>query len=57
MGHDHLLELERICRLPSARIDVRVVNRQRIVGKRDAGDFNIEQREFFCRQCCKPDIV
>src|SRR4029079_13185658 len=57
MRHDHLLELECVGGLSGARIDIRVVNGQRIVGKGNAGDFDIEKRELFYRQCRQPDVV
>ena len=57
MRHDHLLELERIGRLTGAHVEIGFIDRQRIVGERNAGDVDVEQRQFFDRQCRELDIV
>ena len=52
-----MLELERVGGLSGARIEVGVVDRQRIVGERNAGDVGVEQRQLLGRECRQPDVV
>src|SRR5205085_7850602 len=54
--HD-LLELQRVERRPRLGGEVGVVDRQRIVGKRDARDLGCRQQQFLGRQRRQPAIV
>ena len=57
MRHDHLLELERIVRRTGLRLEIGVVDRQRIVGERNARDVGVDQRQFLGRQRRQPDVM
>ena len=45
------LELDGVLRRARLRLSVAVVDRQRKVGERDAGDIDIEERQLLGRQC------
>ena len=57
MRHDHLLELERVGRRAGLGFEIAVVERQRIVGERNAGDVGVGQRQLLGRQRGKPRVV
>ena len=50
MRCDHSLQFDRRLGLPVSRVDIGVVDRQRIIGERNAGDIHVEQRQFLGRQ-------
>jgi hypothetical protein len=55
--HDHVFQLGCVDRLAGARIGIGVIDRQGIVGERNAGHVDVEQGQLFCRQGSQPHIV
>ena len=56
MRHDHLLELERIGRRTGIGFEIAFVDRQRIIGERNAGHVGVDQRQLFRRQRRQPTL-
>jgi len=50
MGADHAFEIDRVLRHAGFRLQVAVIDRQRKVRQRDAGDFGARLRQFM-RHC------